>query len=174
MRRYWIGVAAKDHVAIGMRDGFCMFAHGKHSAAKRLSAGDRFAYYAPMTGMGEGDVVRAFVAIGEVLEGVAADRARASIRALGDLVPKTAIVEENGATRQIDASALAVGQTVLVRPRDRIPADGEIVDPREYYFRTHIRLSAADPSLAWMNNVLAVATGERRRTSVRIAVFELT
>ena len=56
---------------------------------------------------------------------------------------------------------------------DRI-ADGEIVDPREYYFRTHIRLSAADPSLAWMNNVLAVATGERRRTSVRIAVFELT
>jgi Zn2+/Cd2+-exporting ATPase len=35
-------------------------------------------------------------AVGEVLEGVAADRARASIRALGELVPKTAIVEENG------------------------------------------------------------------------------
>ena len=67
-------------------------------------------------------------AVGEVLEGVAADRARASIRALGDLVPKTAIVEENGATRQVDASALVVGQTVLVRPGDRIPADGEIVD----------------------------------------------
>jgi Cd2+/Zn2+-exporting ATPase len=67
-------------------------------------------------------------AVGEVLEGVAADRARASIRALGDLVPKTAIVEENGATRQVDAAALAIGQTVLVRPGDRIPADGEITD----------------------------------------------
>jgi Cd2+/Zn2+-exporting ATPase len=67
-------------------------------------------------------------AVGEVLEGVAADRARASIRALGELVPKTAIVEENGATRQIDAVALAIGQTVLVRPGDRIPADGEITD----------------------------------------------
>ncbi|MFA6965706.1 heavy metal translocating P-type ATPase [Bosea sp. (in: a-proteobacteria)] len=67
-------------------------------------------------------------AVGEVLEGVAADRARASIRALGDLVPKTAIVEENGTTRTIDAAALAIGQIVLVRPGDRIPADGEITD----------------------------------------------
>ncbi|OYW65094.1 MAG: cadmium-translocating P-type ATPase [Bosea sp. 12-68-7] len=67
-------------------------------------------------------------AVGEVLEGVAADRARASIRALGELVPKTAIVEENGQTRTIDASALTIGQIVLVRPGDRIPADGEITD----------------------------------------------
>ncbi len=66
-------------------------------------------------------------AVGEVLEGVAADRARASIRALGDLVPKTALVEENGATRQVDAAALAIGQVVLIRPGDRVPADGEIV-----------------------------------------------
>ena len=67
-------------------------------------------------------------AVGEVLEGVAADRARASIRALGDLVPKTAIIEENGATRTIDAATLRIGQTVLVRPGDRIPADGEITE----------------------------------------------
>lgn len=67
-------------------------------------------------------------AVGEVLEGVAADRARASIRALGDLVPKTALVEENGVTRQINAADLKVGQIVLARPGDRIPADGEIID----------------------------------------------
>ncbi len=67
-------------------------------------------------------------AVGEVLEGVAADRARASIRALGDLVPKTAIIEENGETRTVDAAGLAIGQIVLVRPGDRIPADGEITD----------------------------------------------
>ncbi|HEV2555186.1 MAG TPA: heavy metal translocating P-type ATPase [Bosea sp. (in: a-proteobacteria)] len=67
-------------------------------------------------------------AVGEVLEGVAADRARASIRALSDLVPKTAIVEKDGETRTIDAAALKIGQTVLVRPGDRIPADGEITD----------------------------------------------
>ena len=67
-------------------------------------------------------------AVGEVLEGVAADKARASIRALADLVPKTAIVEENGTTREVDASALQIGQRVLVRPGSRIPADGEIAE----------------------------------------------
>jgi Cd2+/Zn2+-exporting ATPase len=67
-------------------------------------------------------------AVGEVLEGVAADRARASIRALGDLVPKTALLEENGATREVEAASLAIGQIALVRPGDRIPADGEIVE----------------------------------------------
>ncbi|SIR53422.1 heavy metal translocating P-type ATPase [Bosea sp. TND4EK4] len=66
-------------------------------------------------------------AVGEVLEGVAADRARNSIRALGDLVPKTALLEEAGETRTVDAASLAIGQTVLVRPGDRVPADGEIV-----------------------------------------------
>ena len=67
-------------------------------------------------------------AVGEVLEGVAADRARASIRALADLVPKTALVEENGTTREVDAAALDIGQLVLVRPGSRIPADGVIAE----------------------------------------------
>ncbi|MGB3025175.1 heavy metal translocating P-type ATPase [Paradevosia shaoguanensis] len=66
-------------------------------------------------------------AVGEVLEGAAAAQARASIKALGDLVPKTALVEENGQTQEVQASALRIGQTVLVRPGDRIPADGIVI-----------------------------------------------
>ncbi|WP_426038075.1 heavy metal translocating P-type ATPase [Cypionkella sp. TWP1-2-1b2] len=67
-------------------------------------------------------------AVGEVLEGVAADKARASIRALADLVPKTAIIEQNSTTREVDAATLEIGQRVLVRPGSRIPADGEIAE----------------------------------------------
>ena len=67
-------------------------------------------------------------AVGEVLEGVAANKARSSIKALADLVPKTALLEENGTTRAVPAAALVVGQRVLVRPGDRIPADGEIAE----------------------------------------------
>ncbi len=67
-------------------------------------------------------------AVGEVLEGVAAGKARDGIRALANLVPKTALLEVNGSTREVPAASLAIGQTVLVRPGDRIPADGEIVD----------------------------------------------
>ncbi|MTH34750.1 cadmium-translocating P-type ATPase [Paracoccus limosus] len=67
-------------------------------------------------------------AVGEVLEGVAANKARASIRALSALVPKTAWVEDAGNTREVPADSLALGQIVLVRPGDRIPADGEIIE----------------------------------------------
>jgi len=67
-------------------------------------------------------------AVGEVLEGVAANKARDGIRALANLVPKTALLEVDGRTREVPAEALEIGQTVLVRPGDRIPADGEIIE----------------------------------------------
>ncbi len=66
--------------------------------------------------------------IGELLEGVAAGRARASIQALTKLVPKTALLEENGKTREVPADELAIGAIITVRPGDRVPADGEIIE----------------------------------------------
>lgn len=66
--------------------------------------------------------------VGELLEGVAARRARASIRGLTDLVPNSALLEENGQSREVPAETLRVGATILVRPGDRIPADGQIIE----------------------------------------------
>lgn len=65
--------------------------------------------------------------VGELLEGVAAGRARASIKALAALVPKTAFVEDGGKVTEVSADGLAVGATILVRPGDRVPADGIIL-----------------------------------------------
>ncbi|WP_439273440.1 heavy metal translocating P-type ATPase [Pseudochrobactrum sp. HB0163] len=65
--------------------------------------------------------------IGEMLEGVAARRARNSIRGLADLVPKTARAEENGRIVERDAADLAIGTIIQVRPGDRIAADGEVL-----------------------------------------------
>ncbi len=67
-------------------------------------------------------------AVGEVLEGVAADRARASIRALGDLIPRTALLETGAAASSVPAASLQPGQIVRVRPGDRIPCDGEVIE----------------------------------------------
>jgi len=66
--------------------------------------------------------------VGELLEGVAAGKARDSIRSLSALVPKTALLEENGRTKDVPAESLAVGAIILVRPGDRISADGIIVE----------------------------------------------
>lgn len=65
--------------------------------------------------------------VGELLEGVAAGKARDSIKSLAALVPKTALVEEDGKTHEVPAEKLAVGSIILVRPGDRISADGTIV-----------------------------------------------
>ncbi len=65
--------------------------------------------------------------VGELLEGVAAGKARDSIKSLAALVPKTALLEEAGKTREVPAESLAIGATILVRPGDRISADGVIL-----------------------------------------------
>ncbi|MBA8818097.1 ATPase [Ochrobactrum sp. P6BS-III] len=65
--------------------------------------------------------------VGELLEGVAAGKARASIQSLTALVPKTAFLERNGTTTEVAADSLAVGDIISVRPGDRMPADGEIL-----------------------------------------------
>lgn len=65
--------------------------------------------------------------VGELLEGVAAGKARDSIKSLAALVPKTAFVEEAGKTREVPAESLALGAVILVRPGDRISADGVIL-----------------------------------------------
>ena len=66
--------------------------------------------------------------VGELLEGVAGSRARAGIEALGKLVPRTAMLLEGGTAREVAAASLNVGDVILVRPGDRIPADGEVVE----------------------------------------------
>nr|CAD6630059.1 heavy metal translocating P-type ATPase [Rhizobium sp. Khangiran2] len=65
--------------------------------------------------------------VGELLEGVAAGKARDSIKSLTALVPKTALLEEAGKIREVPAETLEVGSVILVRPGDRISADGVIV-----------------------------------------------
>ncbi len=65
--------------------------------------------------------------VGELLEGVAAGRARKSITSLAALVPKTALQEVDGKTREVPAENLEIGAVILVRPGDRVSADGVIL-----------------------------------------------
>jgi len=76
----------------------------------------------------EAAVVIFLFAVGELLEDVAAGRARAGIKALVGLVPRVAQVEEAGQLREVPAQRLRVGDLVVVRPGDRIPSDGEVVE----------------------------------------------
>ena len=76
----------------------------------------------------EAAIVVLLFLVGELLEGIAAGRARASIRNLAELVPKLALVETGEGTEEVPAEALAVGSVILVRPGDRIAADGVVIE----------------------------------------------
>ncbi|MBN8908774.1 MAG: heavy metal translocating P-type ATPase, partial [Rhodospirillales bacterium] len=76
----------------------------------------------------EAAIVVLLFAIGELLENVAAGRARAGIRALANLIPRTARVEREDNLAELPADSLRPGDVVQVRPGDRIPCDGLIVD----------------------------------------------
>ncbi|MER8550802.1 heavy metal translocating P-type ATPase [Mesorhizobium sp. M0976] len=77
----------------------------------------------------EAAVVIFLFAVGELLETVAAGRARAGIEALIDLVPRMALrVTGNGQTESVSVEALAIDDRVLVRPGDKIPSDGVVED----------------------------------------------
>jgi hypothetical protein len=67
--RYWVGVASKDHVMKGVQGGFSQLCHGKSNPLKRLATGDWIVYYSPCTAMNGGEIVQAFTAVGQILEG---------------------------------------------------------------------------------------------------------
>jgi hypothetical protein len=52
-------------------------------------------------------------------------------------------------------------------------AAGETVDPSTYYFRTSLRFETADPTLDWLNRILAIAHGVRRPHAVQLHAFEI-
>lgn len=75
----------------------------------------------------EGAVVVFFFLIGELLEGIAAGKARQSIKALTELTPKTATILKGKTAREIPVEHLLIGHTVQVGPGSRIPADGTLL-----------------------------------------------
>ena len=75
----------------------------------------------------EGAVVVFFFAVGELLEGIAAGRARAGIKSLAALTPKTAQLIDGSHTHEVAASSLKIGQVVRVNAGARVPCDGTIL-----------------------------------------------
>ena len=75
-------------------------------------------------------VVVFFVLLGKWLEARAKRATGAAIRALLGLAPRTARRIEDGEEREVPAAALMVGDVVVVRPGERIPADGQVREGR--------------------------------------------
>ncbi len=75
-------------------------------------------------------VITVLVLLGQVLELQARERTGGAIRALLDLAPKTARRIQNGGEEEVPLDTVAVGDRLRVRPGEKTPVDGVVVEGR--------------------------------------------
>ena len=76
-------------------------------------------------------VITVLVLVGQVLELRAREKTSGAIRALLNLAPKTArLIEANGSESEVPLDAVVIGNRLRVRPGEKIPVDGKVVDGR--------------------------------------------
>ncbi len=72
--------------------------------------------------------VMLFFQIGELFEGYAEGRSRDSISHLMEIKPDVANVERNGDLLQISPEEVAIGETIVIRPGEKVPLDGKVIE----------------------------------------------
>tara|TARA_R110001606_G_scaffold59207_2_gene141035 strand:- start:1217 stop:3475 length:2259 start_codon:yes stop_codon:yes gene_type:complete len=77
-------------------------------------------------------VIITFISLGKLLEEKAKSNTSSAIKKLMGLQPKTLKIIENGEEKEISISSVQVGQTILVRPGEKIPVDGEVSKGSSY------------------------------------------
>lgn len=75
----------------------------------------------------EGALLLFLFSMGHALEHYAMEKARKSIAALTELVPKTALLKKNGDITEVKIEQLVIGDTIVVKPNTKISADGIVV-----------------------------------------------
>lgn len=76
----------------------------------------------------EGVFVMLFFQLGELFEHYAEDKARDSISELMDIRPDVANVERNGVVASVSPEEVKIGETVIVKPGEKIPLDGRVLE----------------------------------------------
>lgn len=76
----------------------------------------------------EGVFVMLFFQLGELFEHYAEDKARDSISELMDIRPDVANLERNGVVASVSPEEVKIGETVIVKPGEKIPLDGRVLE----------------------------------------------
>jgi Cd2+/Zn2+-exporting ATPase len=109
--------------------------------------------------------VMLFFQIGELFQGYAVGRSRRSIKALLEVRPDTANLKVAGAVREVSPESVSVGDLILVRPGEKVPLDGDILEGKSLVDTSALTgesvprpVNTGDPVLAGMINQLGALT----------------
>ena len=78
--------------------------------------------------MAEGAAVMLFYQVGELFQSYAVGKSRKSISDMMDIAPEFATIERDGVLEEVDPDEVPVGSIIVVKPGERIPLDGTIVE----------------------------------------------
>ncbi len=109
-------------VAIGTLTAFLYSLFGIY----QISQGD--AHYAMHLYFESAAVILTLITLGKYLEAVSKGKTSQAIKALMGLAPKTATVERKGVELEVPIEEVMVGDLVLVKPGEKLPVDGEVVE----------------------------------------------
>ncbi|MGB3616299.1 MAG: heavy metal translocating P-type ATPase [Elainellaceae cyanobacterium] len=113
----------------------------------------------------EAVAVMLFFQVGELFQGYSVGRSRRSIKALLEVRPDTANLKVDGGLRDVSPESVSVGDLILVRPGEKVPLDGDILEGKSLIDTSALTgesvpraVDAGDTVLAGMINQSSVLT----------------
>ncbi|HZR04478.1 MAG TPA: cation-translocating P-type ATPase [Candidatus Udaeobacter sp.] len=130
---WWKGVISRDWLAFAatLIGGFPIFAEAWENLRKRRMTMELSMTIALIGALCIGQfltalVIAFFVLFAELVEGYTVGSGRRAIEKLINALPRTVTVRRDGVEREVDANEIKSGETIIIRPGERIPADGVV------------------------------------------------
>jgi Zn2+/Cd2+-exporting ATPase len=110
----------------------------------------------------EGALLLFLFSIGHALEQYAMGRAKRAIEALAELAPQTALVRRGDSTQEIAVGALVIGDIVVVKPNERLPADGFVIEGQSAVNQAPVTGESVPVDKQPVSDIAAAATDPAR------------
>lgn len=112
--------------------GYPVFRNVLHAALKRQVTSHTLMTIGVIAALAVGEwataaVVVFFMRVGDYAENLTTELARRAVKDLTAMAPQTAHVERDGEEREVPVAEVILGETVIVRPGEKIPVDGEVI-----------------------------------------------
>lgn len=116
----------------------------------------------------EGVAVMLFYTLGELFQDAAVGKAKKNIKALLDIRPTTASVLRNDSYKEIKPEKVQIGETIQVKPGEKVPLDGEMLSERSSFNTAALTGESKPATLHKGETVLAGMINQDRMITMKV------